>query len=112
MIFLQRLYGPPHELLHVLALLLIGRKPEKFTTQHVDIPNDLTKRQYIFVAALPTVVFALFWAIGVIALLNSTDLLQIILALMVALFGGFGVQGGMGDIQLILLRLSERDDDR
>lgn len=110
--FLERLYGPPHELLHVLALYLIGRKPETFTLTHVDIPADLSKGQYIFVAALPTITFALFWSIGVIALLNSNDLLQIILALMVALFGGFGVQGGMGDIQLILLRLSERDDKK
>lgn len=112
MLFLYRIFGPPHELLHVLALFLIGRKPESFTATHVDIPSDLTKGQYIFVAGLPIATFAVVWAIGVIALLNSTDLIQIILALMVALFGGFGVQSGMGDIQLILLRLSQRDDDR
>ena len=62
---ITRIFGPPHELLHVLALL-IGRRPTAISWTHVDIPDDLTTRQYVFVAGLPALVF---WSATALALL-------------------------------------------
>lgn len=108
---IERLYAFPHEGLHVLALWLIGRKPERIGRMHVDIPHGLPKWQYIFVAGLPSGVFLIIWAVGIIGLLRAGDFLQIALALLASLFGAFGVAGGMGDLQLIWLRFISIDKD-
>lgn len=105
--FLIRVFGPPHELLHVLALLLVGRRPERVTRSHVDIPDNLTTRQYIFVAAFPALVFGGGALLGVAGLLNATTLAQVGLALLVVVVCGLAAAGTVNDIELILLRLQQ-----
>jgi hypothetical protein len=105
--WLLRLYSRPHEALHVLALRLIGRRPVAVGRQHVDIPDDLTTRQYVFVAGLPALVFGALTLAGVLALLNAGSLVALALAWLVIMAGGFGAAGTVGDIQLIVLRLMD-----
>lgn len=102
---LLRIFGPPHEALHLLALLLIGRRPVRFTLRHVDIPDDLSRWQYVFVAAFPALVFTLVMAIGAVSLVRAQTMPDAALSLVVALIGVLGVSGTMGDIQLIEARL-------
>ncbi len=107
--WLYRIFGPPHELLHVLALILIGRKPVAVTMRHVDIPDDLTTAQYVFVAGLPALVF---WGIAVIGLLmlmrgpEFGDWLMGFVVLSLGMLTGFGT---LTDLQRIVARLSEDD---
>jgi hypothetical protein len=84
--------GIPHELLHVLALVLIGRRPHGIGLTHVDVPDDLSTGQYIFVAAF--------------LLMNASSVLSAIAGLGLVLAGMLGMAGGAGDIQLIQLRLA------
>ena len=104
---LLRLYGWPHEALHVLALWLIGRRPRAVARQHVDIPDDLTRRQYVFVAGLPALVFGTAAALGIMAFFNAATLGQAALGLVVTLMMGIGVAGTVGDLQQIALRLAQ-----
>ncbi len=107
MSLLYRIFGWPHELLHVLALRLIGRRAVAITGTHVDIPDDLSTVQYVFVAGLPALVF---WGIAVLclqALFSAPSIGQAILwfALMsAASLAGFGT---VGDLLLIIERLME-----
>src|SRR4051812_1333908 len=102
---LYRIFGPPHELLHVLALFLIGRRPKAVGYKHVDIPNDLSTRAYVFVAGLPALVF---WGAALIAALKLAganglgELLLIFALFSIFVLAGLGT---FGDIQLILRRL-------
>jgi hypothetical protein len=105
--FLLRLFGPPHEALHLLALLLIGRQANNFTLRHVDIPDDLTTKEYIFVAGLPALVFMIISGLGAIGLVLSQTWMQAALGLLAGLLGTIGVAGTIGDLQLIAARLSE-----
>lgn len=100
-----RFFGPPHEALHLLALLLIGRRAVSFTLRHVDIPDDLSTAQYVFVAGLPAAVFVLIMALGVLGLVTAHTIPQALLGLAGALSGGIGAAGTIGDIQLIAARL-------
>lgn len=106
---LEKIYGAPHELLHLLALLLIGRRALKFTNQHVIVPSDLTTAQYVFVAALPALVFFTCTAIGVLVLLNAGTPGQAGIGVAVILAAGFGAAGTFGDLQLIWLKLSQQN---
>ena len=102
---LYRIFGPPHELLHVLALFLIGRRPKAISYRHVDIPADLSTRAYVFVAGLPALVF---WGAAVVAgikLANTSGIGEVLVmfaAFSVAVLAGLGT---VGDIQLIIRRL-------
>ena len=100
--WLMMLYGYPHEALHVLALLLMGRRALKFERTHVIIPDDLSVRQFIFVAALPGLVFFVIFAWGLLAFLNGWSLIGALIAVMI---GGFGTAGALGDLHLIITRL-------
>ncbi len=102
---LRRLYGYPHEALHVLALWLIGRRAVRATGLHVDVPDDLTTGQYVFVAGLPALVFGGAALLGVLALLNAHTLAQAALAWLAIILMGIGVAGTAGDVQMIVLRL-------
>lgn len=102
---LLRIFGPPHEALHLLALLLIGRRAERFTFRHVDIPPDLTTRQYVFVAGMPALVFSIISSLGVIGLVLAQTWTQAALGLAVGLLGTVALAGTMGDVQLIAARL-------
>lgn len=102
---LTRIFGVPHELLHLLALLLIGRRATRFTRTAVDIPDDLSTGQYVFVAGLPALVFGAIFVLGVYGLLNAHTFPQAALALIAVLIGGFGAAGTVGDLQLIAQRL-------
>lgn len=108
---LTRIFGPPHELLHLLALLLIGRRPLAFTWTHVDIPDDLSARQYVFVAALPALVFWGAALAGVLLLLNAVDGRGLLLGGALLLLGGLGGWGTLGDLRLIAARLSDDAED-
>jgi len=90
---LKKIYGAPHELLHVLALMLIGRRALKFAQDHVVIPSDLSVGQYVFVAALPAIVFFGFTALGVVILLNAHTPGQAGIGVAVILAAGFGAAG-------------------
>ena len=102
---LYRIFGPPHELLHVLALLLIGRRPKAIGYRHVDIPDDLSIRAYVFVAGLPALVF---WGAALVAALKlatANSLGEAILTFIVFSIAVMAGLGTIGDIQLILRRL-------
>ncbi len=102
---LYKIFGPPHELLHVLALLLIGRRPKTIGYRHVDIPDDLGKWAYIFVAGLPAVVF---WGTAIFAgirLATSTTLADGVIAFVIFSIAVMAGLGTVGDIQLIMKRL-------
>ena len=102
---LTRLFGWPHELLHVLALILIGRRPEAITGRYVDIPDDLPTGQFVFVAGLPALVFWLGAAVCLRAIFGAADLGGIVLALGGAIIFALAGLGTMGDLQLIAMRL-------
>jgi len=102
---LYRIFGPPHELLHVLALFLIGRRPRAISYRHVDIPDDLSTRAYVFVAGLPALVF---WGIALVAgikLANANGIGEVIVAFAVFSLAALAGLGTLGDIQLIIRRL-------
>ncbi len=110
--FLIRLFGPPHELLHVLALRLIGRQPKSVGKTHVDIPEDLAVGQYVFVAGLPALVFWGIGAVGLIILFDPPNIPALVLGFVLVLVGGLGGFGTLGDLQLIYERLMEDNEDR
>src|SRR5262249_215833 len=105
--FLTRIFGPPHESLHVLALSLIGRQPKSVGQTHVDIPDDLTTGQYVFVAGLPALVFWLMAVAGIIILVDAANLAALALGWVLLLVGGLAGLGTLGDLQLILTRILE-----
>jgi hypothetical protein len=106
---LRRIYGTPHELLHVLALALIGRRALHVGQDHVVIPGDLTTGQYVFVAGLPALMFFTALALGTLGLLNAQSPSQAGIAVAVILASGFAAAGTIGDVQLILMRLTRRN---
>jgi hypothetical protein len=107
--FLIRIFGPPHESLHVLALYAIGRKPKSKSSTHVEIPDDLTTPQYVFVAGLPAFVFWNMAVIGLIVLIGAPNLAGLVLGWILVLVGGLGGFGTIGDLQLIFARLTENN---
>jgi hypothetical protein len=107
---LLRIFGWPHELLHVLALRLIGRQPQKVQQAHVDIPDDLSTGQFVFVAGLPALVFGLAAAISLQLLLAARDVGQVIIWLLATGFFVLGVTSSVGDLMLILARLFTPED--
>jgi hypothetical protein len=109
---LIRLYGVPHEALHLLALWLIGRRAIRATRTHVDIPPDLTTRQYVFVAGLPAFVFGGIALMGVVGMLNAAAVGSLLVSGAAILLGGFGFAGTMGDLQLIAARLLDEPNIR
>jgi hypothetical protein len=108
---LKRIYGTPHELLHVLALEMIGRRALHRAQDHIIIPDDLTTRQYVFVAGLPALVFFTALALGALGLINAQTPGQAGVAAAVIIASGFAAAGTVGDIQLILLRLFSSNRD-
>ncbi|MBZ0280846.1 MAG: hypothetical protein K8L97_08895 [Anaerolineae bacterium] len=105
--FLIQLFGPPHESLHWLALRLIGRHALDVTPTHIDIPEDLTPLQYIFVAGLPALVFWGTAALGLVMLINTRTDGDLLGGIALTAIGGLAGLGTMGDIQLIIARLLE-----
>ncbi len=95
--------------MHVIALILIGRRAVQFTRDHVVIPDNLTTRQYVFVAGFPAAVFMIGVAAAVLGLLNAATYGQAMVALAAILICGFGVASAAGDVQLIVVRLSSKD---
>ncbi len=105
---LTRILGFPHELLHLLALRVIGRRAVSWTRTHVDIPDDLTDNQYVFVAGLPALVFVILALLGMYAIANAQTYPQSIVAIVVMVFGTLSLSGTAGDLQLIADRLSTK----
>lgn len=100
--------GTPHELLHALALVLIGRRAVKLTHDHVIIPDDLTTREYVFVAGLPAFVLFGILAIAAVVLINAPTANQAGIATGVIIITAIAAAGTIGDLQLIMWRLSEK----
>ena len=105
--FLTRVFGPPHESLHILALYLIGRRPKAVSKTHVDIPDDLALPHYIFVAGLPAFVFWNMAIAGIIILVNAPNIAGVALGWLLLMVGGMAGFGTIGDIQLIYVRIQE-----
>ena len=108
---LYRIFGPPHELLHVLALFLIGRRPKSVGYKHVDIPDDLSTGAYIFVAGLPALVF---WGLALLSgvkLATAGRIGEMILSFVVFSIAVLAGLGTLGDIQLIIRRLQSTHPD-
>jgi len=103
--FLIRIFGPPHESLHILALYLIGQRPKSTTRTYVDIPDDLSTGQYVFVAGLPAFVFWNMAIAGLIILINAPNLAGLGLGFVLLLVGGLAGFGTLGDLQLIYERI-------
>ncbi len=102
---LAKIYGWPHEMLHLLALRLVGRRAQGATHEHVDIPADLGRGQFVFVAGLPALVFWPLSAFGLQHLLAAQDLAS---ALFWMVYGALlfpAAVGTLGDLALILWRL-------
>jgi hypothetical protein len=107
MALLYRLFGPPHEALHVLALWLIGRRPRAVSFRHVDLPDDLSTRQYVFVAGLPALVFWSAALIGALRLAAAANFSDLLLGFAVMSLGGLAGLGTYGDLRLIWRRLNQ-----
>lgn len=105
---LTRILGFPHELLHLLALRVIGRRAVSWTRTHVDIPDDLTDNQYVFVAGLPALVFVILALLGMYAVATAQTYPQSILAIVVMVFGTLSLSGTAGDLQLIADRFASK----
>ncbi|MFN8528306.1 MAG: hypothetical protein U0670_06820 [Anaerolineae bacterium] len=103
------LFGLPHEGLHLLALVLIGRRAVKFTRTHVIIPDDLSRGDYLFVAGFPGACFLILFAVGVIGLLNAPDAGAAAFGIGAILLGGLGTASALGDFDLIIRRLQSGD---
>lgn len=101
------LFGWPHELLHLLALRIIGRRAVSITKTYVDIPEDLSTGEYVFVAGLPALIFWSITAGGVLLLLNAHAPLQFLLGLLVTATATIAAVGTIGDLLLIAARLLE-----
>lgn len=111
--WLMRLYGWPHERLHALALRLIGRRAHEIGAAHIDIPADLTTREFVFVAGLPALVFCGATGLGAVLLLDAATGPVTLAGLLLVIGGGPGVFGTLGDLHLIGERLfSEHFSDR
>lgn len=108
----KRIIGTPHELLHVLALTLIGRRAVKMAHDHVVIPDDLTTRQYVFVAGLPALVFFGILAAAAVGLVNAPTPSAAGIAFAVIIAAGVAAAGTVGDLQLIMLKLSNPNAKR
>src|SRR5690606_14471266 len=104
---LLRICGWPHEMLHVLALRLIGRRPVRVRQTHVDIPEDLSTGQYVFVAGLPALVFWLGTAVSVQMLFSAPDVPRVVLWLALTVIFAAGAFGTLGDLMLIFARLAQ-----
>ena len=99
------LFGWPHEMLHVVALRLIGRQPKAVTQSHVDIPDDLSTGEFVFVAGFPALVFWTLAAITIQLLFSATSLPLRLLWLALAAVVVIGAFGTIGDILLIFARI-------
>jgi len=102
---LYKIFGPPHELLHVLALILIGRRPKAISYKHVDIPDDLSTRAYVFAAGLPALIFWGAAVIGGLKLGTSTSFSEAVTAFVIFSVFVMAGLGTIGDLQLIIRRL-------
>ena len=109
---LKRVIGTPHELLHVLALALIGRRAVKMAHDHVIIPDDLTTTEYAFVAGLPALVFFSLLVGAAVWLINAQTAGQAGIAVGVIIAATVAAAGTVGDLQLIMMRLSDQNTKR
>ncbi len=99
------IFGWPHELLHLLALYLIGRRPEAVTGTHIDLPDDLSTWEYVFVAGLPALIFWTGAILSALALVSSPDLMRLMARLVLTTGFSIAAAGTIGDLYLIAMRL-------
>ena len=101
------LIGLPHESLHVLALLMIGRRPAGMSLTHVDLPPGLSDLQVRFVALFPFAVFLVIATLGFLGMMLAADIVQAIFGALAAAFGMAGLAGTAGDWQIVTKRRGE-----
>ena len=99
----------PHEMLHVLALRLIGKQPERVGATFVLVPEGLSLDEIIFVNALPVLVTGTLFALGFLVprVVWDNPIFIVLHGLMLAYTGG-----SAGDIGTILgaifLKITEK----
>ena len=99
----------PHEMLHVLALRLIGKQPEKVGATYVLSPEGLTLDEIIFVNALPVLVTGTLFALGFLVPrpIYDNPIFIVFHGLMLGYTGGSA--GDVGTILgAIFLKITER----
>jgi hypothetical protein len=74
---------------------------------HVDIPDDLSTGQYVFVAGLPALVFWLGAAVSMQMLFSAPDAPRVVLWLALTAIFAAGAFGTLGDLMLIFARLAQ-----
>lgn len=105
---LERIIATPRELLHALALVLIGRRAGRMVNDHVVIPDDLSTAEFVFVAGLPALV-AFGVLVAAVTLLFSTHTpREAGVATGVIIAAGAVAIGTIGDVREIIRRLSQR----
>ncbi len=105
---IQRIIATPHELLHALALALIGRRAGRMVDDHVVIPDDLSTPEFVFVAGLPALVMLGVLVAAVILLLNARTPNAAGIATGIIIAAAAVASGTISDLQLIVRKLSRR----
>ncbi len=105
---IQRILTTPHELLHALALSLIGRRAGWTADDHVVIPDDLTTREYVFVTGLPALVMLGVIVVALILLFNASTPSDAGIATGVIIVAAAIATGTISDLRQILSKLSQR----
>lgn len=98
------LIGLPHESLHALALLLLGKRPVGGSLTHIVLPPGLSDRQFVFVALFPAAVFLGLAALGFLGLLTAATFGQTVFAALACAYGMAGLAGTAGDWQIVAAR--------
>ena len=101
---LRWIVGIPHEGLHILALLLIGKRPVGASFTHVDAPPGLTPGQLRFVALFPATVFLGVAALGLVLAVQAPSPTALLLGCLLGVYGITGLASTVGDWQIVMGR--------
>jgi hypothetical protein len=93
-------------MLHLLALWLVRRRAMARGREHVVIPPDLSRRQYVFVAALPGACFVLVAGVGLALAALGGTVPWFLAGCALMLYGMVGAASAAGDLALIAERLN------
>ncbi len=104
---IQRIIATPHELLHALALVLIGRRVGRMVDDRVVIPDDLSTPEFVFVTGLPALVMLCVLVAAVILLFNARTPNEAGIATGVIIVAAAVAAGTIGDLQLIVRKLAQ-----
>ncbi len=105
---IQRVIATPHELLHALALVLIGRRAGRMVDDHVVIPADLTTLEFVFVTGLPALIMLGVLVAAVILLFRARTPNEAGIATGIIIVAAAVASGTISDLQQIARKLSQR----